>query len=301
MISFLADEPQKKPGVVMPDYTQVGDHIGAYMAVLFGKRFDNMGILESHGRFAIPEIGVYNVPHRLNIPHNSDHVRADIPVPLNLSEVKRLHTLLHGQHKDVALLVKFNAACAFYYLAIGNFEANPEVSYLHLITAGEILAGAVDLTDDQLLDEQLKKALEQVTEAMGDEGAMARYFRGRLRQVKRRFKLALGGLLDPGFFERSESTVEYGRLNEATIDKRLGAAYDLRSRYVHTGVSFGQWISRSSENSEVPFGTPVLSDVEFVKILSLAPNFLGLERIIRYCLLRFGERHFGLDLAISAP
>jgi hypothetical protein len=301
VVSFVAPEPQRRPGIVIPNYNHVGDHVGAYLAVLFGKRFDNMGILESHGRFAVPEMGVYSVPHRLDIPHNSDHVRADIPVPLNVAEAKRLHGLFHETFDDVATLTKFNAACAFYYLAIGNFEADPEVSYLHLITAGEILAGAVDVADQELLDEQLKAALERVTTALNDGGATARFLRSRLYQVKRRFKLVLGGLLDDAFFERSESRVEYGRLKKDTIDQRLGAAYDLRSKYVHTGESFGNWVSRAIENSEFQSGTPILPDPDFVKILALAPNFIGLERIIRYCLLRFGERHFGVDLAIAAP
>jgi hypothetical protein len=37
------------------------------------------------------------------------------------------------------------------------------VAYLHLITAGELLAGAVDVPDDQLLDDQLKGALDRVS------------------------------------------------------------------------------------------------------------------------------------------
>lgn len=301
VVSFTAPEPQKRPGVVIPSYEHVGEHVGAYLAVLFGKRFDNHGVVESHGRFGLPDLGAYATPHRLDIPHNSDLLRVDIPVPLNLSETRRLYPLLHGATLDVATLTKFNAACAFYYRAIGGFEADPEVSYLHLITAGEILAGAVVVPDDQLLDQELSLALEKVSSELSDGGATARLMRRRLFQVKRRFKIVLGGLLDDSFFERSESRYEFGRLTKDTIDRRLGAAYDLRSKYVHTGESFGGWVSRAVENAEVQSGTPILPDPDFVKILVLAPNFIGLERIIRYYLLRFGEQRFGIELTIVPP
>lgn len=69
----------------------------------------------------------------------------------------------------------------------------------------------------------------------------------------------------------------------------IAAAYDLRSRYVHTGVPFGGWIS--FWQNEVQIGRPVVEDKELGKILALAPTFTGLERVIRYCILRFAQMH----------
>jgi len=43
--------------------------------------------------------------------------------------------------------------------------------------------------------------------------------------------------------------------------------------------------------SEIQIGAPVVGDVEFEKILVKAPTFFGMERIIRYSLLRFIHTH----------
>jgi hypothetical protein len=39
----------------------------------------------------------------------------------------------------------------------------------------------------------------------------------------------------------------------------------------------------------VPNTWPVLNDKKLVKALQRAPTYTGLERVIRYCLLRFAE------------
>ncbi|MET3579951.1 hypothetical protein ABID19_002982 [Mesorhizobium robiniae] len=301
VISFEAPEPPKVVGTVIPNYEHVGDHVGAYLAVLFGKRFDSLGIVESHGRFGLPDASAYGVPYRISSPHNSDLPRVDIPVPLNFTEVQRIHKLLHGETDNVDVLRRFNAACQFYYRAVRNVDSDPEVAYLHLTMAGEILAGAEDVSDVDLLDEQLKAVLDQVTTALADRGAAARFLRSRLYQVKRRFKHVLNSFLDSDFFGRTEAEHGYGRLKHENIGDRLAAAYDLRSKYVHSGESFGRWISPGRSNDEVQLGRPVVADKEFSRTLQMAPTFVGLERIMRYCLLRFAETHFGIDLATEKP
>jgi hypothetical protein len=52
-----------------------------------------------------------------------------------------------------------------------------------------------------------------------------------------------GGLCDDAFFGRSELTPEYKLEGGDSFRKVLGAAYDLRSKYVHSGKPFGHWIS----------------------------------------------------------
>lgn len=47
----------------------------------------------------------------------------------------------------------------------------------------------------------------------------------------------------------------------------------------------------SGEVCEVQYGKPVVGDETFEKALAKAPTYFGLERIIRYCLLRFIHTH----------
>lgn len=72
--------------------------------------------------------------------------------------------------------------------------------------------------------------------------------------------------------------------------KAIKAAYDIRSTYVHTGKAFGTYIKGRA--SEMPTGAWVSDDPEmrgFLKALNVAPTLKGLERIMRFCLLRFLE------------
>jgi hypothetical protein len=71
-----------------------------------------------------------------------------------------------------------------------------------------------------------------------------------------------------------------------------------RSRYVHTGCSFGGWLApRRDGLEEVRYGRPILEDEALADLLQDAPTYVGLERIIRYWLIRFAERHeFFIDV-----
>jgi len=100
-------------------------------------------------------------------------------------------------------------------------------------------------------------------------------------------------LIDDGFSCAQKRKSLLVDLRLIASKNSIGAAYDLRSRYVHTGGSFGNWISLSlgGINHEVPFGKPVVEDEEFEKILAIAPTYVGLERVVRYCLLTFAKQN----------
>ena len=109
-----------------------------------------------------------------------------------------------------------------------------------------------------------------------------------MRQIKRRFSVVIGSLVNEGFFAGSVAERSFEALQLDDFEERIAAAYDLRSRYVHGGASFGGWIApRGKDNAEVQSGKPIVADKGFGKILALAPPFTGLERILRYALLRF--------------
>jgi len=181
----------------------------------------------------------------------------------------------------------------FYLQALQNFEERPDVAYLNLITAGEVLSNYFSYDKDELLDEQAKDIIRQIVEASDDGPELARQIKGRLFQVKRRFLRAMESLLTDPFFAESEAERDFLRLKKEDIKSRLSAAYDLRSQHVHSGIPFGSWIARTlgGEAGEVQVGTPVVGNKDFEKVLARAPTYFGLERIIRYCLLRFIHTH----------
>lgn len=300
MLAFRTD-PADQGGIVIPNYDHVGDMVCSYMSLLYGKRFESHGAVESSGFYNLPNLRNWDADQDAVLPQNKTSPRPDFAIPLVLNEVRRLMPLLFGEMAHSDEVRAFRGAAKFYQQALRAAEADLEVAYLHLITAGEILAEAVPVEPDRLLDAQMRELLERIAEGLPDGARVARLIRSKVRSIRRRFVHTLCSLTDEGFFKRTEANEPFARLTSAGYPKALAAAYDLRSQYVHTGQSFGHWIAaRGMCTYEVQVGRPVVGSKQLGRVLADAPTYIGLERIIRYALLRFGER-FGLDLAPSAP
>lgn len=242
--------------------------------------------------FQVPDYSLFHSLVQPRLPQNSHAARRDIAIPLNLVEIGRIEPLLRpGQNERFITFLQ--TAGRFYQQALQNFEERPDVAYLNLITAGEVLSNYYSYDKDELLDEQVKDIIRQIAEASDNGPELAKQIKGRLFQVKRRFLRAMEDLLTDPFFAESEAEKDFLRLKKADIKSRLGAAYDLRSQHVHSGIPFGKWVSRTlgGEAGEVQMGTPVVGNKDFEKVLAKAPTYFGLERIIRYCLLRFIHTH----------
>jgi hypothetical protein len=296
VVVFETEPIEKTKGIPLPDYSPTADLISAYLAVLFGKRFDSHGLLEGIGYFHVPDLAQYSTLCDHSLPQNSNKPRVDFAVPLNLSEVARFGPLLLDGTFDVRFLETFRAAVKYYSQSLQIFERDAEIAYLHLITAGEILSGFYEYADDVLMDEDTAQALTRIREDLADGDRIVRILTGQLRRLKRRFVETLVRLTDQSFFERSESSEDWGRFSPTAFRDSISAAYDLRSTYVHTGNPFGEWVALrpGGVNAEVPVGKPVLADKALAKTLGRAPTYVGLERVLRYCLLRFAEEQGAL-------
>lgn len=225
-------------GVAIPSYEHVGETVCAYLAVLYGKRFDFHGSLESSGFFGLPDLSQYANLCRPWLPQNSHAERSDYTVPLNLEEARRILPLLNGTAKPRDANA-FRAASKFYLQALQTVEHDPEVAYLALITAGEILANAVDIDIDCLRPQEISDALRRVAAELEGGEQLAQLLGGQMRQIKRRFAAVIGCLVDERFFAGPVAERSFDALQSTNFEKRIAAAYDLRSRYVHGGASFG--------------------------------------------------------------
>lgn len=284
-------EPVENKSGPLHDYSPMGGLICAYLAVLFGKRFDSHGLVEGSGFFRVPDLTQFGHLCDHHLPQNSHAPRIDFPVPLNLGEIARIERLLLDNTLDLKFLGTFQGATKFYLQAMQNAEHDPEVAYLHLITAGEILSNFYEYEKDQLLDEQSNQALTKIREGLSDGAQVASFISGKLLQVRKRFVQTIVQLVDQDFFQRSEAREPFAGFKAESFRASVSAAYDLRSRYVHTGIPFGRWVSLKvgGMNNEVQVGQPVVDDKELGKILVKAPTYIGLERVMRYCLLQFAK------------
>lgn len=295
VLSFKTVEIEKLPGTVIPDYTFAGDYMSALVSVLFGKRFDSHGAIEMNGNFFVPNLDRAADLCDVSWPFHGSKLRADLPVPLDLREMKRIEKILNGEVTDIGLYGAFRTAALFYSRALRMIGRDPEVAYLHLITACERLAEEAPLADVEL-EAEVKTALLEIERQLPDGDRVAKLFRKRMRQLRRRFSALITSHLDEGFFTRTEAADPIRALQKKNFPRAAAAAYDLRSRYVHAGDSFGHWIAPRYGNGERQLGRPSVHDGEMSKILARAPTFVGLERITRYLMLKCAKQ-LGADLS----
>ena len=300
---FRTEVSEKGLGKSLPDYSPTGDIIAAYLSVLFGKRFDSHGLIEGTGFYHTPDYSQLGTLVNPSLPQNSHQSRPDFGIPLDLSEAVRLTPLLLGAPLPIDFEHAFQGSAKFYFRALQIFEKDPEVAYLHLISAGEILSNFHDFDKLDLLDETTKQYLAYVREGLENGVKVASHFEGRLLLVKKRFVETIVDLVDEKFFERSEVEDGFGAFKVENFRKSIAAAYNLRSKFVHTGAPFGRWVSlrMGGRNNEVQIGKPVVNDRELSNILGHAPTLVGLERVIRYCLFQFAVRHGALVKSENIP
>jgi len=299
-------EPTTNNQLVVPDYSSMGQLICSYLSIFFGKRFDNHGLVEENGMFRIPDLAQFGQLCDSQLPQNSHKPRIDFSVPLNLSEVSRIERLFFDRTLNSKIKRTFEGAAKFYLQALQNVEHDPEIAYLHLITAGEILSNFYDYENDTLLDEQTKKILDKIRHCPDNGEKAAKFISNKLRQIKRRFVETIVRMIDKDFFLRSETHSKLPastRFNADTFRDAISSAYNLRSRYVHTGIPFGRWVvlKLGGFNNEMPFGVPFVGDQELGKILAKAPTYVGLERVMRYCLLQFAKLNGFFDIKTEVP
>lgn len=273
------------------DHSNACEELVAYLSLLFGKRFDTHGMIENAGFYNVPSIAGLGETTNPNLPHNTHTARAHFSVPLNLTEVSRIEPIFDPTKLDSKFRNAFSGCCKFYAQALRSFERFPEVSYLHLITAGEIFSNVVEFEPGRLQDEATRTYLHEIRVSLPNGEKIERHFQKMLRQVKKRFVHALCSSLGDGFFDGSETQNDKWKLRPENIEKVVGAAYDLRSHYVHSGATFGSWVSlrAAGTSNEIMVGKPLMEDKTLQKVIANAPTFIGLERIIRACLLQYAK------------
>lgn len=278
-------------GAIVPDYSPTGTLFASYLAVFFGKRFDFHGIFEGHGMYGMPDLSQYSGFCNHKMPYNSHKVRNTFPVPLNLCYFLSLHDFLVENQENEKLVSIFATSSKFYLRALQTIESDAEMAYLHLITAGEILSGFFDYSREDLIDGELLAFLNAAGETDKHSKGLSSRVLSQLRSIRKSFVKTFVSLVDDKFFDTHEGDGGVRYFTKEGFESAIGAAYDLRSKYVHTGFTFSNWIQPDDRLDDLQFGEPVAKDKELSKILGSAPKFIGLERVVRYALLKLAERH----------
>ena len=264
------------------DYSSKAQLICSYLSLVYGKRFDYHGLIEHEGFYHFPNFSRFDERFNLELPFNSHAKRQCFPFPTDLTNFSFMEKMMSGEDIRKEFLYRFNAACKLYAQALRNAEYEDETAYLNLVMAGELLA---------------QHQFPNIT------------------RKKDKFATALAKLVDDKFFSSTESNIYdklhgngFFRSDRTDFKKHMENAYELRNKYVHSGIPFGKWIHPYSSCEDIPTGTPNADeDVGqivrgYTEIINNAPTFIGLERTIRYCLLKIMEiNDYSVRLNLTAP
>jgi hypothetical protein len=287
----MSDEEEKKRR--LPHYEFVGDFFCVILTIYFGKRFDNLGFFQSHGIHYLPNIQPPKLRKLTDALPISSKPRKDLNIKLELHEAKPLLPILEAVFLEIndskpaakELELVFSAG-QFYLQALQLFESEPELAFLSLVNAGEVLISGLEFSESEIYDEEIRTLLAEIKDKLGE--SKAEKVRGRFFQIRRKFRIGLSKLVNQSFFEGSESREDFYQFKQEDFDTRIAAAYDLRSYFLHAGKRFGIWVEiMGNMNADVSIGTPAYGDPEWKKLISRIPTLVGMERVIRFCLLRF--------------
>jgi hypothetical protein len=288
VLGFRVPAQRVAVGVRLDDWSHVVDLATVALATYFGKPFEGHGLIESGLGFHLPRLSASVTPYP-SFPTYNDEPRVDVGFALNF---ERSDWLIRWLTSDTDTMRAVSSAGKYYLRALRTFGYDATSAYVDLVMAGEILSDRYVMTDEARYDAALLAVFGKL------DTADANLVKGRLFQVRRKFAAGLASKLNKGFFARTEAKPSFApiaSLKESEIEKRLKAAYDVRSQYVHTGRTFGlTFHSMSDLRNEIQIGKPITGSPKLDKALALAPTFLGLERVIRFGLLRTARDEIGL-------
>lgn len=263
-------------------------------SVWYGKRFDNLGILEKHGVHALPL-------HQPRIATRFFHAgfwnslrRVNAGPELNLSNFTEFVRKIFSNSVNSEALRFFFVAGSFYLSALQAVALDAAKAYLDLVLAIEVLSGFYEYSEDELYDAELKAFISRLLPAD------AKFIKGRFYQVSRKYRMTFARLLTNEFFAAHEAGEPQYGLQAANAMDYVRSAYDLRSKYVHEGFPIQAFTDGILQlRTEIQVGQPVIGD-KVIDKYQFAPTLIGLERMVRFALLRFFHLHaLPLSLALD--
>jgi hypothetical protein len=273
------------------DWFVAGERLADLAAIWFGKRFDYHGVVANGDIAALPNIRNESAITFPKFDPYNPIPRPDLAIELNLHQLKPVLGLLYRREPEERINA-FWTATRFYANALRIFEADPEMAFLHLVIALEVISSQIEIPESELYDEQTRQDLEGIRQLISQEAANR--VKSRLYQVRRRVVYTVIHLLKEAFFEGSRAEDGF-RLIPDRIETCIKAVYDLRSQYTHGGSPFGTWFALHmvSPTTEINMGHPRLpgQQRELENLLADVPTFTGLERIVRFTVLSFAHHY----------
>lgn len=237
--------------------------------------------------------------HRLDFKSPNHYVDIDIVCGetetiagnTNLGELSAWLPLVDNLEK--ATRDKFTLAARFYQQAVEMIEAVTDMAYLNLISAIETLCGDTDIGMIKLaeVDNALANAIVRVNPLDLQREIEERIMK-RERFIKRRFVEFIKQHIDDSFWTYQRRPQPHARIKPDDLDRLLKNVYDQRSRTLHTGEPFPEYIYMSQQLTDI-------SHLEYNKAYKIGRTYM--EEIPFGNTIMIGSRSWTAEEYIPHP
>ena len=212
--------------------------------------------------------------HQLGLKSSNDYVDIDIVCgetetiasSTNLSDLSAWLPLVDNLNE--AMRDKFILAARFYQQALEMIETATDMAYLNLVSTIEILCGDTDIGTIEIaeVDSALSDAISKINPPNLREQIEERVIK-RERFIKRRFVEFIKQHVDDSFWNYQRRPKTHGRVEPSDLDRLLKNLYNQRSRTLHTGEPFPEYIYMSTKLTDI-------SHLEYNKKYIIRRNYM---------------------------
>ncbi len=208
----------------------------------------------------------------------------------NLGEL--LEALKLAEALDDSYHQRFILAVRLYHRAVQVIEEQPDMAYLNLVSAIEVLCQEVDVGEITLsdIDGELAACIDSVADA-DLRGKITDRIIKRERFIRRRFVKFILDNLEESFWTRSERP-QHGRVDSEQLPALLNRIYDQRSRTLHNGEPFpASILSPPLQGAEIDVALGVIVGEKKWEPGDFIPYPHFFERLVNHVLRTFLKKN----------
>ena len=193
---------------------------------------------------------------------------------------------------DIKYHLKFILAVKMYHRALQEIEGQPDIAYLNLVSAIEVLCQDTKIADVKLFE--INCGLAKLLGKIENEDLRADIEKALLekeRFIGRRFVTFIMNHIDDEFWNYPDRP-EHGKINPGDLPFLLKRIYDQRSRTLHSGEPFPPQIFEPPFNGaeiDTSLGTSIGDKKWTPKDYIPHPHFF--ERLVNYVLKEFLKKN----------
>ncbi len=279
----------------------IGLELAALLSLYFRKRFTFVGIsrLEDRPHNPYKKLDKLVDPPLINEIFYSTHGRRQGPV--DSIPLKDFNSFLNSITKAYSNqnFYLFIQAVKRYNFAIKIIDLEPELSFLSLVSAIEILSNKMEIGVSfsglgsnwqgvgKIINENIKDP--ELNKKLKDKIIKNQYF------ISKKFKSFIKKYLPSDFWEYSDSEEDSGKAKKEDLDKYINSIYTQRSLTLHAGYPLPHTSWHMNGKTDIPFGLPVSEMGKPIKprrakeIRNL-PTVMFIERMVNSILNNYYEK-----------